>query len=83
METLQHVFPLHQAHPPSEAPALAQGPPSPPAPGAPVMPENPGEVHVVVDCPDTPKIVVINSGDGDHQDEEDDPEKDQDIDEGG
>ena len=31
METLQHVVALHEVHPPSIAPAPAQGPPSPPA----------------------------------------------------
>ena len=38
---------------------------------------------MVVDLPDTPEIVVIGPRDEDHQDEEDDPEEDQDIDEVG
>ena len=82
METLQHVFPLHQIHPPPVAPtpAPAQGPPSlpapaqkppiPPAPGTPLMPESPGEAYVVIDIPNTPDLVVISSSSG----EEDDPE---------
>ena len=39
METLQHVFPLHQAHSPPAPPALAQGPPSLPVPSTPQMPD--------------------------------------------
>ena len=65
METLQHVFPLHQAHPPPTAPVPVQEPPFPPAPDAPVTSKGPGEVHVVVDLPDTPEIVVISSRDED------------------
>ena len=80
METLQHVFPLHQAPPPPAIPA-AQRPPSSPVPGTPLMPDSPGEAHVVIDLPDTPDLVVISSGDEGHQGEEDDPEEDQDIDE--
>jgi len=75
LETLQHVFPLHQAHPPPAALAPAQGPPSPPAPGTPLMSDSPGEAHVVIDVPDTPDTVVISSEDESHQG----PEEDQDI----
>ena len=91
METLQHVFPLHQAPPPPATlapaqgrpspPAPAQGPRSPPAPGTPLMPNSPREAHVVIDLPDIPDLVVTSSGDEGHQGEEDDPEEDQDIDE--
>ena len=87
METLQHVFPLYQVHPPPAAPVPAQGPPSPPAPAqgppippapdTPLMPDNPGEAYVVIDIPSTPEVVVLSSGDEDHQEEEDDPEEDQ------
>jgi len=83
METLQHVFPLHQAPPPPTAPATAQGPPFPSAPGTPLMPDSPGEAHMVIDLPNTPDLLVISSGDEGHQGEEDDPEEDQDIDEEG
>ena len=98
METLQHVFPLYQVHPPPAAPVPAQGPPSPPAPAqgppippapaTPLMPDSPGEAYVVIDIPSTPEVVVISSGDEDHQGdeddpEEDDPEEDQDSDEMG
>jgi len=93
METLQHVFSLHQAHPPPAAPppvqgppflpAPAQGPPFPPVPDTPLMPDNPGEAHVVIDLPETPDLVVISSGDEGHQDEKDDPEEDHDSDEVG
>jgi len=88
METLQHVFPLHQVHPPPVAAALAQGPPSPPAPAqgplippapdTPLMPDSPGEAYMVLDIPDTPNLVVISSSsrDEDHQGEEDDLEED-------
>ena len=74
METLQHVFPLHQVHPPPVAPAPAQEPPIPPVPGAPLMLESPGEAHEVINIPDTPDLVVISSSE-DHQEEEDDPEE--------
>jgi len=98
METLQHVFPLHQARSPPAAPAPAHGPPSPPVPAQglpfppvpciPLMPDSPGEAHVVIELPDTPDLVVISSGDEGHQGEEDDlekddPEQDQDIEEVG
>ena len=83
METLQHVFPLHQVHPLPTAPAPMQGPPSPPTPGTPLMPDSLGEAHVVIDLPDTPEIVLVSSEDEGHQEEEDDPEEDQDIDEVG
>ena len=75
METLQHVFPLHQAHPPPVVPPPAQEPPIPPVPGTPLMPESPGEAYEVINIPDTPDLVVISSTE-DHQDEEDDPEED-------
>ena len=81
METLQHVFLLHQVHPSPAGPALAQGPPSPPALGTPLMSDSPAEVHVVIDLRDTPEIVVVSSEDEGHPKEEDDPEDDQDIDE--
>ena len=51
------------------------------------MPNSPGEAHVVVDLPDTPEIVVINSEDEaiedfkGHLEKEDDPEGDRNIDE--
>jgi len=86
METLGHVFPLHQAHPPTAPPAPAQGPPSPPTSGTPLMPNSPGEVHVVVDLPNTLEIVVVSfedeamEGFEAHLEEEEDPEEDQDID---
>jgi len=83
METVQYVFPLHQLPSPPTAPAPAQGPPSPPVPGIPMIPDSPGEAHVVIDLPDGPDLVVISSGDEGHQEEEDDPEKDQDSDEVG
>ena len=79
METLQHVFPLHQAHPPPAAPVPAQGPPSLPAPDTPLMPDSLREAHVVINIPDTPKIVVVSSEDKGHQEEEHDPKEDQDI----
>ena len=82
METLQHIFLLHQAHLPPAAPAPTQGPPSQPALGTPLMPDSPGEAHVVIDLPDTPEIVVASSEDEGHQ-EEDDPEEDQHINEAG
>ena len=63
METLQYVFPLHQAHPPAALAAAAQEPPLSPAPGTPLMPDSLGEAHVVVDLPDTPEIVVVDSED--------------------
>jgi len=47
------------------------------------MPESSGEVHVVIDLPDTSDVVVISSRDESHQGEEDNPEEDQDIDEVG
>jgi len=87
VETLQHVFPLHQAHPPAALAAAAQGPPLSPAPGTPLMPDSLGEAHVVVDLPDTPEIVVVSFEDDamegfeGHLEEEDDPEEDQDINE--
>ena len=83
METLQHVFLLHQAPPPPAAPTPAQGPPFPPTPGIPLMPDSPGEAYVVIDLPDTPEILVVSSEDKGHQEEEDDPKEDQDIDEAG
>ena len=76
METLQHVFLLHQVHPPLIAPAPAQEPPIPLVPGTPLMPESPGEAHEVINIPDTPDLVVISSSE-DHQEEEDDPKEDQ------
>jgi len=51
------------------------------------MPDNPKEAHVVVDLPDTSKIVVVNSDDESmkgfegHLEEEDDLKEDQEIDE--
>jgi len=47
------------------------------------MPDSLGEAHVVIDLPDTPEIVLVSSEDEGHQEEEDDPEEDQDIDEVG
>ena len=35
------------------------------------MPDSPGEVHAVVDLPDTPEIVVVSSKDEGHSEEED------------
>ena len=63
METLQHIFPLYQAHPLPTAPTLAQGPPFLPALGIPLMPDIPVEAHEVIDLPNTPEIVVPNSED--------------------
>jgi len=45
------------------------------------MSDSPGEAHVVIDLPDTPEIMVVRSEDEGHQEEEDDPKEDQDIDE--
>jgi len=51
------------------------------------MPDSPGKAHVVVDLPNTLKVVVVSSNDEPmqgfegHLEEEDDPEKDQEIDE--
>ena len=87
METLQHVFPLHRAHPPAVPPAPAQGRPSPPALGNPMMPDSPREAYVVVDLPYTPEIMVASFKDEamedfeSHLEKKDDPEEDQDIDE--
>jgi len=82
METLQHIFLLHQAHLPPAAPALTQGPPSLPTPGTPLMPDSPGEAYLVIDLPDTLAIMVVSYEDEGHQEEEeDDPEEDQDIEE--
>ena len=76
METLQRVFLLHQVYPPPAAPAPAQGPPSPPTPGTPLIPNSLGEVHVVVDLPEIPEIVVVSSEDEGHPEDEDDLEED-------
>ena len=72
MEILQHVCLLHQARllPVAPAPAPAQEPPFPPAPGTPLMLDSPGEVHMMVDLPDTPKIVVVSSEDEGHLEED-------------
>ena len=73
METLQHDFPLHHAHPMSTPPV--------PAPGMPLMPNSPREAHVVVDLPNTPEIMIVSSDDEPmegfegHLEEEDDPEE--------
>jgi len=82
METLQHVFPLHQAHPSPAPPAPAQGPPSSLAPGTPLMPDSPGEACVVVDLPDALEIVVLSSDNKlmEGCEDEDDPDEDQEID---
>jgi len=82
METFQHVFPLHQAHPLPAPPTPTQGPPSLLVPGTPQMSDSPGEAHVVVDLSDIPKIMVVSSDDEPmegfegHLEEEDDPEED-------
>ena len=78
METLQHVFPLQQVHPPPVALAPAQEPPIPPVPGTPVMLESPGEAHEVINIPDTPDLGVISSSENHQEDdpEEEDPEED-------
>ena len=77
METLQHVFPLHQAHPPPTPLASAQGPLSPSVLGASQMLDSLGEAQMVVDLPDTPEIVVVTmEGFDGHLEEEDDPEED-------
>ena len=87
METLHHVFPLHHAHPPLASPAPAQGPPSPPTPDTPKMTDSPGEVHMVVDLPDTLKIMVLSPDDESieglegHLEDEDDREEDHEINE--
>ena len=47
------------------------------------MPDSPGEAHVVIDLPYTSEIVLVSSENEGHQEEEDDPEEDQDIDEAG
>jgi len=52
-------------------PAPAQRPPSLLTPGIPLMPTSPGEVHVMVDLPDTPEIVVLSPGDEPMDDLED------------
>ena len=87
METLQHVFPLHQAHPPPVPPTPAQGPPSSHVLHTPQMPDSPGEAHVVVDLRDTSEIIVVSSDDEpmegfeSYLKEKYDPEEDQEIDE--
>ena len=69
------------------SPIPAQRPPSLPAPSTPLMPNSPREIHVVVDLPDTPEIVILSfedeamEGFKSHMEEKDDPEEDQDIDE--
>jgi len=87
METIQHIFPLDQAHPPLTPPGLAQEPPSLLVLSTPQMLDSSGEAHVVVDLLDTPEIVVRSSDDDpmeglkNHLEEEDDLEEDQEIDE--
>lgn len=83
MGTLQHVFPLHQAHPPPAPPAPAQGPLSPLVLGTPQMSDSPGEAHVVMDLPDTSEIVVLSSDDElmEGFEDKDDLEEDQEVDE--
>ena len=87
METLQQVFPLHQAYSPLAPPAPTQGPPSPPLLGTPQMPDSLGEAYVVVDLPDTSKVAIVTYDDEPmedfegHLEEEDDLEEDQEIDE--
>ena len=82
METLQHVFPLHQAHPLPATPVLAQGPPLPHVLGTLQMPDSPGVARVVVDLPDAPKVVVVSfdsepmEGFEGHLEEEDNPKED-------
>ena len=46
------------------------------------MPASPGEAHVVIDLPDTPKMMGVNSERGGHPGEKDGIEEDQDIHEG-
>ena len=83
METLQYIFPLHQAHPLPALPTPAQIPPSPSPPGTPLIPDNPRKAHVLVDIPNTPVIVVVSSDDEPMGgfDSEDGPKEDQEIDE--
>lgn len=42
------------------------------------MLDSPGEVHVVINLPDTPEVVVISFGDEGHQGEED-PDIDKEV----
>jgi len=91
METLQDVFPLHQAHPPPAAPAPAQVPLSPPVPSTPQMHDSLvssglGRAQVVVNLPHSLEAVAISSDDNpiekyeDHLPAEDDSEEDKEID---
>jgi len=83
VETLQHVFLLHQAHPLPAPLAPAQGPPSSATLGTCLMPDSLGEADVVVDLPDTLEFVVVSSDNEpmDGFEDKDDPEEDQEINE--
>ena len=63
METLQHLFPLHQAHPSAVPLAPTQGPTSLPASGTSLMADHLGEAYMVVDLLDTLQIVVVSFDD--------------------
>ena len=81
MDTLQRVFPLHQAPPLPVPSATAQGPPSPPAPITLKIPSSPvssrsGNAHVVVHICDTPDIMVISSDSVPMEDSKEDLEED-------
>jgi len=78
IEILSYIFPLYFAPPSPAPPVLTQGPPSPPVSGTPQPPDGlvssksrdgiplaneSGEVHMVVDLPDTTQLVKLSSND--------------------
>jgi len=86
METLQHIFPLHQAPPSLVPPTPAQRPPSPPAPTTPQMPNSPvplglWEAHMVMDLSDSLEVVVISIDDKPMEDLDDHLEADNNLEE--
>ena len=81
METLQYLFPLHFTPP---QPARTQWPLTPPVQGAPQLLDNlvslgSGDIHVVMDIPDTPQIVELSSNYEPMEDLEDHLEAEEDL----
>ena len=88
-QTVRYICPQLYIPPP---PALAQAPPPPPAPGAPQLPASPdsscymplndvswgsGDIHMLMDLPDTPELIKISSDNEELVDQlEDDLEED-------